>query len=205
MVGAKSFFGKLVQKLLMSQTEPEFVEKHEYVLKSLTGYYQVTKNLPTKVLKYCFACISSDQVIADPNGDDELIHKTVLFNRGCIASSSNHAEGFHCQLKVIAKLNLGIENNIEKLIEQINKRFEKYKSGESGQKLCKRIKNELLEKQNKYHIKPVDECECGSTFHKEMMLDCEIPCVHTITHDTKITIDLPELDEKNLMLLILSQ
>mgnify|MGYP006962170302 CR=1 FL=1 len=75
----------------MSQTEPEFVEKHEYVLKSLTGYYQVTKNIPAKVLKYCFAFISNDQVIADPNVDDELINKTVLFNRRISPPTEGHS------------------------------------------------------------------------------------------------------------------
>lgn len=197
LVGANSFFGKLVSKLLMSPTEPDFVKNHQYVIKALNGFYQVEKKLPDKVLKYCFVCISDDKVIADPEVDDDLIKKTVLFNRSYVASSSNHAEGFHRQLKSIASLNLGIEHNIDKLIKQIYKRYDKYKSGESAQKLCERIKNELLEKQEKLGIKPVAECSCGSTFHKEIMMDCIIPCIHTITQETKIAIDLPQLNENN--------
>lgn len=37
LVGPKSFFGKLIRKLLMSQTEPEFVDNHEYTIKALNG------------------------------------------------------------------------------------------------------------------------------------------------------------------------
>ena len=160
----------------MSQTEPEFVSNHIYVIKTLNGYFQVNKNIPDKVLKYCFVCVQGDQIIADPNVDDALLNKTVLFNRAYVASSSNHAEGFHRQLKSIAKLNLGIEHNLEKLIEQIHKRYNKYRSGESGQKMCERLKNELLDKQKRYNISQVEECACGSTFHKEMILECEFPC-----------------------------
>lgn len=196
LIGAKSFFGKLVRKLLLSQKEPEFVCNHNYVIQTLNGYFQVNKNIPDKVLKYCFVCIQEDKIIADPNVDDALLNKTVLFNRAYIASSSNHAEGFHRQLKSIAKLNLGIEYNLEKLIEQINKRYDKYRTGESAQKMCERLKNEMLEKQKRYSISPVEECDCGSTFHKEMMLECEIPCVHTINQETKLSIELPQLDER---------
>lgn len=199
LIGAKSFFGKLVSKLLMSQTEPEFVANHQYAIKALNGFYQVQKQIPDKVLKYSFVCISDEKIIADPNVDDDLIKKTVLFNRSYVASSSNHAEGFHRQLKTIAGLHLGIENNIDLLIKQIYKRYEKYKSGESAQKLCERIKDDLLEKQAKLDIKPVAECSCGSTFHKEIMMDCIIPCVHTITQETEISIELPHLDENKFL------
>ncbi len=41
----------------------------------------------------------------------------------------NHSEGFHHQLKEISKKNLGIEYNLTKLIEQINKKYEKDISG----------------------------------------------------------------------------
>ena len=58
-------------------------------------------------------------IIADTNVDDELLFKKLLFNRGYAAAASNHSEGFHRQLQSIAKLNLGIEHNIEKLIYQI--------------------------------------------------------------------------------------
>lgn len=102
-------------------------------------------------------------------------------------------------MKTIAGLHLGIENNIDLLIKQIYKRYEKYKSGESAQKLCERIKDDLLEKQAKLDIKPVAECSCGSTFHKEIMMDCIIPCVHTITQETEISIELPHLDENKFL------
>lgn len=119
LVGPKSFFNKLIGKLMMSQTEPEFVANHGYTIKTLNGYYLVNKNILSKVLKYSFTAISNDGIIADPNVDDELFFKTLLFNRGYVAAASNHAEGFHRQLKSIANLNLGIEHNIEKLIYQI--------------------------------------------------------------------------------------
>lgn len=54
LVGPKPFFGKLIRKLLMSQTEPEFVNNHQYTIKTLNGYYLVNKNIPSKVLKYSF-------------------------------------------------------------------------------------------------------------------------------------------------------
>lgn len=142
----------------MSQTEPEFVANHEFTIKTLNGYYHVNKNIPSKVLKYSFTVISNDGIISDPNVDDELLFKTLLFNRGYVAAASNHAEGFHRQLKSIANLNLGIEHNIEKLIYQICKRYEKYQNGKSGKKVCDKIKNDLLEKQTKYKIEPVEEC-----------------------------------------------
>lgn len=53
--------------------------------------------------------------------------------------------------------------------------------------------------QAKYIIEPVEEYSYGTTFHKELMLECEITCVPTITQDSKIAITLPELDEKQFL------
>lgn len=85
------------------------------------------------IIKFCI-----DNYL-DPYVDGELINETTLFNRKYIAISSNHSRGFHPQLKVIARINLGIEHNIDKLNEQIYKRYNKYQSGESGQNLCEGI------------------------------------------------------------------
>lgn len=66
------------------------------------------------MLKHCIISISDDQIIANPNVDDESLKKTVLVNRAYIAAASNHAEGLHQHLKTIVELNLVIEYNIEK-------------------------------------------------------------------------------------------
>ena len=135
-------------KLLLSQTEPEFVSNHNYVIQTLNGYFQVNRNIPDKVLKYYVVWIQEDIIIVDPNVDDSFLNKMILFNRVYVASSSNPEEGFHRQLKSIANLNLGIEYYLEKLIGQINKRYSKYRTGESAQKMCERIKNKLVQLMN---------------------------------------------------------
>lgn len=78
--------------------------------------------MPSKVLKYAYVEISNNEIISDPNVDEDLLFKTLLFNRGFVQAASNQAEGFHRQLKNILNLNLGIEHKIEKMIDQIWKR-----------------------------------------------------------------------------------
>ncbi len=197
LIGPKSFFGKLVSKLLMSQTEEEFRKNHIYAIKIINGYYQQKKDIPEKVMQYCFLTISDGKIISQPILNTSLFTQRVLYYRGFIAAASNHSEGFHRLLKVISKKNLGIEYNLTKLIEQINKKFEKYISGESAQKLCIRIKNELLEDQIKHKIKPVEECNCNTNHHKEVMLGCKLPCIHTVTENDDISIEYPTLNEEN--------
>lgn len=38
-IGPKSFFRKLAMNLLMSQSEPQFVANHQYVMKNINGCF----------------------------------------------------------------------------------------------------------------------------------------------------------------------
>lgn len=80
-IGPMSFFGKLAMKLLMSQSEPLFVANYQYVMKNTNGCFQINKEPLEKVLKHCIISISDDQIVANPNVDDESLKKTVLVNR----------------------------------------------------------------------------------------------------------------------------
>lgn len=67
-------------------------------------------------LKYCFLTIKNDKIVPDIE-NNELFIKTELFRRGCIATASNHAEGFHASLKKIADERKGFVYNISKLYD----------------------------------------------------------------------------------------
>lgn len=195
-IGAKSFWGKLIGKLLMSQTENEFEKNLDINMKRANGYYSENTNIPEKFLTYSFLEIKEDKVVKKNDINNEFKRKIVLFKRGFIAAASNHCEGFHRQLKKISKEKKGLEYNLRELYKKINNRFEKYISGESAQKLCTRIKNNLLNDQKKYGIKPVEKCDCSSNVHLKAIIGGDIPCMHTVSEDSNIRILYPKLDEE---------
>ena len=80
-IGPVSFFGKFAMKLLMSQSEPQFMANYQYVMKNTNGCFQINQEPLEKVLKHCIISISDDQIVANPNVDDESLKKTVLVNR----------------------------------------------------------------------------------------------------------------------------
>lgn len=180
----------------MSQTEDEFEKNLEINMKRANGYYSENTNIPEKFLTYSFLEIKEDKIVKKIDINNEFKKKTVLFKRGFIAAASNHCEGFHRQLKKISKENKGLEYNLRELYKKINNRFEKYISGERAQKLCTRIKNNLLNDQRKYGIKPVEKCECSSNVHLKAIIGGDIPCMHTVSEDSNIRILYPKLDEE---------
>ncbi len=152
-IGPNSFCGKLASKLLMSQTEEQFSKNYKDIIEITNNYFHNLKSAKEKViinnnfLNYCFLKLDEDNHIVPKEIDQNLYEKIVLSQRGFIAAASNHAEGFHSKLKIISKENNGFIYNLKKIIEIINKRFEKYVSGLSAEKQCERIKKNLLDKQ----------------------------------------------------------
>lgn len=206
-VGANTFLGKLASKIMMSQTEELFLENVSNSAEIATFYMKSRDGkINPKFLTTCFMKKAFNEeeneyaIIVDLESNQELIYKTVLCYRNFIAAASNHAEGFHTHLKKIANEKKGIEYNLSKLIEKINKRYVKYKTGESANVLCTRVKKELLDLRNKYKIEPVKECNCNTNIHKKQILGLEdLPCIHTITDEYLIDVACPELDEKNFL------
>ncbi|KAK8866548.1 hypothetical protein M9Y10_009512 [Tritrichomonas musculus] len=80
-------------KLLMSQSEPQFMANYQYVMKNTNGCFQINKEPLEKVLKHCIISISDDQIVANPNVDDESLKKTVLVNRHISQLSSEECAG----------------------------------------------------------------------------------------------------------------
>ena len=196
-IGANSILGKLASKLLMSQSEEEFKINMIKVIKTATGYYKERKKISEKFLEHCFLAINNDTIVENPNINQVLFDKTVLYKRSVVASSSNHAEGFHRYLKVIAKKKKGFEFNVAELYNVINKRFIKYSTGESAGELASRIKETLLDKQRRSNIKPVTQCNCNTNLHLKNKLGCNVPCIHTVTSESSFRIQFPKLDENN--------
>lgn len=205
-IGANTFLGKVASHVLMSQTEEIFFENLSDAREIATSYMKARNGkINNKFLTSCFMKKVLDEnndetLVIDLESNQNLIHKTVLCFRNFIAAASNHAEGFHTHLKKIAKEKKGIEYNLNKLIQKINKRYIKYASGESINELCTRIKKELLDQRNKYSIEPTDKCNCTSNYHKKQILGIDdLPCMHTIQDESEITVKVPNLDEKKFL------
>ena len=193
-IGAKSFWGKLIARLLMAQTEEDFNMILQKNIAITNGYLQENRNIPEKFLEHSFIEIKGNIVRKKENIDEKFLAKIALYKRSLIAAASNHCEGFHRQLKKISKEKKGFEYNLSQLYNKINKRFEKYISGESADKLCTRIKDDLLKEKHKYHIVEVEHCDCTTNHHKKMMYACNLPCRHTVTDESVIEIKYPILD-----------
>ncbi len=202
-IGPNSFCGKLASKLLMSQTEEQFSKNYKDIIEIANNYYHNLKSSKEKViinnnfLNHCLLKLDEDNHIVPKEIDQNLYEKIVLSQRGFIAAASNHAEGFHSKLKIISKENNGFIYNLKKIIEIINKRFEKYVSGLSAEKQCERIKKNLLDKQKKYNIKPLDKCNCDSNYHQKLILNSNIPCMHTVRESSIISMKYPILNVSN--------
>ncbi|KAK8834224.1 hypothetical protein M9Y10_032624 [Tritrichomonas musculus] len=178
----------------MAQTEEDFNVFQEKNINFANGYYKENKSIPEKFLVHSFFEIIDNAVKKKENADLKYKSQIALYKRRLIAAASNHCEGFHRQLKKISKEKKGLEFNLVQLYNKINKRFEKYISGESADKLSTRIKNELLSQKHKYHITEVDECYCNTNLHQKLMFGCDLPCRHTVTEESIIQIKYPLLD-----------
>lgn len=144
------------------------------------------------------------EIVPDLDNKKEEIAKNVLFHRGPIAAATNHTKGFHTHLKIISKDHKGIEYNLLKLIEKINKRYLKYASGPSPDKLCARVKKELLKMKNKFEVETVEVCERKTNEHKKLMLGSDLTCMHKVTDDSIIHINFPLFDEDKFYKYLLS-
>ena len=92
----------------MPQTEDSFLENHSDAVR-IANAYMKSKNgqINNNFLKSCFMKIiinekDDKEIILSIESNEELIFKTVLCFRGHIAAATNHAEGFHTQLKAIS-------------------------------------------------------------------------------------------------------
>ena len=108
-IGAQSVWGKLIRRLLMAQTEEDFNNVQLKNMKFADGYYKENGKIPEKFLLHSFLEIKNNSVIKKRDLDSKYKSQISLFNRSFIASSSNHCEGFHRQLKKIAKEKKGLE------------------------------------------------------------------------------------------------
>lgn len=174
-----------------------FEKNYSEVLKIAKSYNSNLKNktINEKFLTYCFLRLNHMDEVVENLDDDALFYKVVLYKRGLVAVASNHAERFHSKLKKVAKERNGFLYNISKLNEIMNQRLEKYVSGFQGDKQCNRIKNRLLAEQKKFNITPIEECNCDSNCHFELIIGKPLPCMHTISESTIISMKYRLLDK----------
>lgn len=134
----------------MSQTEEMFLKNFLDALEMANSYKEnSTTGINKRFLDSCFMKETLNEngnmeIVPDLDNQKEEIAKTVWFHRGPVAAATKHAEGFHTHLKIISKERKVLGYNLLKLIEKINKRYIKYASGSSADKLCTRVKKELL-------------------------------------------------------------